>query len=113
MFEVGKTYPTVNGECHYTILKIVVDQAYPVHAYDYTNGYFMCFTMEGQIDNNRTREGDLAQPMKIGQKLIDGEGDTWYLLPNNVVACPRFESFGKLSDNCIIYKDPFYSYEKA
>jgi hypothetical protein len=112
MFEVGKTYPTVNGAGNYTILKIV-EGDYPIHAYDYGKGEFSTFTLEGQFQKSGASGKDLVQPMKIGQKLIDNEGDEWYLLPNNVVANPTLDVFGKIDGECSKWNDSFYSYKKA
>ena len=112
MFEVGNTYPTVNGKGNYTILKIV-EGDYPIHAYDYEEEEFNTFTLEGCLDRHETQGWDLVQPMKIGQKLIDNEGDEWYLLPNNVVANPTLGEFGVIEGGCINWNASFYTYKKA
>ena len=113
MFEVGNTYPTVNGACNYTILNIVTEEDYPVHAYDYNRGDFDAFTLEGKFQKSEASGKDLVPPMKIGQKLIDNEGDEWYVLPNNVVAGPSLEVFGRMEGDSIKWNDNYYTYEKA
>ena len=112
MFEVGNTYPTVNGKGNYTSLKIVVGD-FPIHAYDYARGEFSTFTLEGKFQKSGASGKDLVQPMKIGQKLIDNEGDEWYLLPNNVVTCPSAEAFGKLEGDHIYYDERVFTYDEA
>jgi len=112
MFEIGNTYPTVNGKGKYTILKIV-EGDYPIHAYDYEDEKFNTFMLKGQYHESGASGKDLVQPMKIGQKLIDNEGDEWYLLPNNVVAGPKLKVFGKIQGDCIKWNDNYYSYKEA